>query len=141
MERKRDDQLTEQEKKIISERIKNAMVRKLINQKELGEMIGVSRSAMSRAVTGSVITLGYLMKISKALNVSMDYLCGFSSKEDYFDIDVGLDDLRQKAKSMIKEILDELALLGIEAKSPKEELLKNAELVAEQINHNLQRNI
>ncbi len=132
MARKRDDQLTEQEKKIISERIKNAMVHQLINQKELGEMIGVSRSAMSRAVTGSVITLGYLMKISKALNVSMDYLCGFSSKEDYSDREVLMTNLKQDAESMIKEIAHKIEYLG---------MIANMDYISETIYLSLQKTL
>lgn len=90
MARIRNDQLSEEEKKIISKRLTNVFEDQKnknpkLTKKEIAESIGVSQSTISRVFDGesldNFITLKRLMSLSKYFNVNMDYLTGLSKSK------------------------------------------------------------
>ena len=69
--------------KQITQRIRKILRERNTTQKTLAKDIGVDTSQVSKWMNNenSISTL-YLYKISKALNVSIDWLCGIEKKED-----------------------------------------------------------
>jgi len=62
--------------------MKIARLKKGLNQSELAELVGVQSKIISRYETGvNYPTVDTLLKISEALNVSVDYLLGITDKE------------------------------------------------------------
>lgn len=88
MSRVKNDQLTENEKRMICRRIKNVFDEYTdqnpgFTQKDLSEKTGISTATISRIFNpgndDKFITLYHLMKISRFFNVNLDYLVGSSN--------------------------------------------------------------
>lgn len=63
----------------IGQRLKKVLDDRGMMQKELAEKIGVSETVISRYIHGGrIVSVPILIEICKALNVSADYLLGFS---------------------------------------------------------------
>lgn len=68
---------------IFSERLKSVLDEKHITQSELSRETGIKRQNIYQYVNNkSVGSIENLVKISKALNVSTDYLLGLSDHKD-----------------------------------------------------------
>ena len=75
---------------IIGERVKEARINKNYTQEELGDIIGVSKVSICGYETGNrTPTMAMFLKLSDALDVTVDYLLGkelkavFEEQEDY----------------------------------------------------------
>lgn len=74
------------DKKIFATRLKEARDKKQISQSDLSENVGVSPQAISNyenEMNKKLPSLKHLYKIANALNVSLDWLCGFESHSNY----------------------------------------------------------
>ncbi len=72
------------------ERLTARMDELQISQDELCKKIGISQGAMSNYTSGNrLIEVRTLPKITKALNISIDYLFGYSEVKDYSYNEIG----------------------------------------------------
>lgn len=88
--------------------IKNARKRKGLTQKELGDLIGVSKSSINYfEKDGRNPTLDHLLKLSKALNLPVDLLLGIDQP-----VDIVAEDEHYKTRISSKDlqILNEIKL-------------------------------
>lgn len=68
---------------IFSERLKDILQERQMSQSELARKTGISRQNIYQYANGKTVSsLENLVKISKALNVSTDYLLGLSEYKD-----------------------------------------------------------
>ena len=88
----------------LGQRLKEARQSAGYTQEEMGELIGVSRSAIARWETGEIEPrLSHLVDAARLLKVSTDDLLGVEEKED--DISRTLSAGARKAlKELIKEL-------------------------------------
>lgn len=71
----------------VGQRIRQAREHACLTQEKLAEIIGVSRTAISRWELGEIDpTIEHLIALSQTLNVSTDYLLGIGSKTAIFDM-------------------------------------------------------
>lgn len=94
--------------KEMGKRIINCRIQLNITQEQLAELIDVSPATISSAENGKKALRPYnLMKLSRALNVSVDYLLTgemtSNDKSTYFS---GLEKMSQKDISNIKLLID-----------------------------------
>lgn len=89
---------------IVGKRIRNARVLAGLTQEQLAERIGVSRTAIVRWEGGSEFTLEHLLALTKALNVSADYLLGIESNIQMMDV---LMDISAKINQLVEEKQEE----------------------------------
>ncbi|MCQ9426686.1 helix-turn-helix transcriptional regulator [Pseudomonas sp. LJDD11] len=68
---------------VFGKRLAMARAKKNLTQRELGELVGITWSQVSRYEAGkSKPRLAALLNLAKALNVEVDYLAGDSEDED-----------------------------------------------------------
>lgn len=69
------------EKTVFAERLRRVRVSRNLTQRELGEKVGLSQQAIPQIETGSnKPSIDTLLKLSKALEVSADYLLGLTDE-------------------------------------------------------------
>jgi transcriptional regulator with XRE-family HTH domain len=70
----------------LGRRIRRARLHRDITQKELAELVGISRTAMNKLEKGETLDphMSHLRKIADALGVSMDYLAGRKDEDEEF---------------------------------------------------------
>lgn len=105
---------------VIGERVKQARIRKNYTQEELGDIIGVSKVSICGYETGNrTPTMAMFLKLSDALDVTVDYLLGKDLKavcdkdEDYV-VMIAKEDLE-----IIKEIKEYKNLYNKLCSDPK----------------------
>jgi len=105
---------------IIGERVKQARINKNYTQEDLGNIIGVSKVSVCGYETGNrTPTMSMFLKLSEALDVSVDYLLGNDIKavcenEEDYTIMVAKEDL-----AILKELKEYKNLYNRLCSDPK----------------------
>lgn len=105
---------------IIGERVKQARINKNYTQEDLGNIIGVSKVSVCGYETGNrTPTMAMFLKLSEALDVSVDYLLGNDIKavcenEEDYTIMVAKEDL-----AILKELKEYKGLYNRLCSDPK----------------------
>lgn len=86
---------------MIGDRIKEIRLKNQLTQKQLGERLGVTRSAVNAWETGiSTPNTCYIVAIAKMYKVSTDYLLSISNSEQ-----INIDNLTDEQKKTIYSML------------------------------------
>lgn len=105
---------------IIGERVKQARINKNYTQEELGNIIGVSKVSVCGYETGNrTPTMAMFLKLSDALDVTVDYLLGKDKKaicetDEEYTLMIAKEDL-----DIIKEIKEYKGLYNRLCSDPK----------------------
>lgn len=93
-------------------RIKRLREEKGLTQSELGEMLHVKDSAISKYESEKIpLTAETLRTLSKIFNVSIDYILGMEMQPQVTELKSTLDDLSPEAKKKAKEYIEMLKKL------------------------------